>query len=403
MNKGFFLGTFVFPFLLWVAFPLLLAKSQETSHGTNSPLNGKIVFFDPAGAVVQAAGIEFSAPQIQFERVIDEKSVAKYKQEVAQGKLLAFINIPPDFLAHADQTGQSGYSGEATMYFCQDLKSSHLNSLRDMLFNSIKRARFAKAKLDYDDILIALVTPPVTFTAVDRNGAKSPDNSRNRVLMPLAFLALLAFSVIFSGQRLLASSLEDKSTKIVEVLLSAVSPLELLTGRILAQGLVSVLVLGSYGALGLASLAHWASLSLITPSEMVCLTLFFPMAYLYVAAGIAITGAFVDNMQEAQSFLMPMLIVVLVIPLLLMQPIINNPSGTLAVATIFIPPFIPYVVMIRSTVGVVPAWHLALALVIGYAGVGVALWMAARVFRISILIQGRIPSPREMLRWITQG
>ncbi len=120
-------------------------------------------------------------------------------------------------------------------------------------------------------------------------------------LLPAAFMVLLLMSVMTSGQYLLTSTVEEKSNRVVEVLLSAVSPMELMTGKILGQMAVGLLVLLLYAGLGLAALVSFATLGLLDPVLVVYLLIFYVLAYFTFAAMMAAVGSAVNEMREAQT------------------------------------------------------------------------------------------------------
>ena len=159
-------------------------------------------------------------------------------------------------------------------------------------------------------------------------------------------------------------------------------------------------MLVTYGGLGLGALAAFATLDLIEPYQLVCFVLYFVMAYFFTAAAMASIGSAVSDIHDAQTLMLPAMVVLLFTPMLLMFPAGQDPSGVLARVAGFVPPVIPYVMMIRITAGDVPLWEVLLSMVIGYASVAGALWLAAKIFRVGVLMYGKPPSPLEMLRWI---
>ena len=125
---------------------------------------------------------------------------------------------------------------------------------------------------------------------------------------------------MIGGQTLLTQTIEEKSSRVVEVLLSAVSPLELMAGKILGQMAVSLLVLALYIAIGLLLLSSFAMLGLLDPLLIVYLVVFFLVTYLLFASVFAAIGAAVNEMREAQSLMTPVMLV-LMAPWLLAAPI----------------------------------------------------------------------------------
>ncbi|MFM7262102.1 MAG: ABC transporter permease, partial [bacterium] len=111
-------------------------------------------------------------------------------------------------------------------------------------------------------------------------------------------------------------------------------------------------------------------------------------------------GSAVSDLREAQSLVTPVMLV-LIAPLLLWSPIIEDPNGILAIATSFIPPASPFVMILRltATSEPIPLWQTILSIVWGFACTWGMLWLAARIFRVGVLMQGKPPTPKELFRW----
>lgn len=233
---------------------------------------------------------------------------------------------------------------------------------------------------------------------VSAEGERKTNEVLNAVL-PAGFMVLLLVSVLTSGQYLLTSTVEEKSNRVVEVLLSAVSPMELMTGKILGQMAVGLLVLALYAALGLLALVSFATLGLLDPMLLVYLLIFYALAYFTIAAMMAAIGAAVNEMREAQSLQAPVMMF-LMIPWLLWLPISREPNSTLAVVLSFVPPLGNFVMLLRMTsTAPPPAWQAWASIVVGAAGVYGALWFAAKVFRVGLLMFGKPPSLGTLIKW----
>jgi ABC-2 type transport system permease protein len=213
-------------------------------------------------------------------------------------------------------------------------------------------------------------------------------------------MLLLWISIFTSANYLLTTTIEEKSNKVMEVLLAAVSPMQLLCGKIVGYSMVSVVMLVMYGGLGLAGLSAAAMLDLVPMMHIVYLAIYFVMAYVMVSAMMAAVGSAVSDLREAQSLVTPVMML-LIIPLMLWAPIIDNPNGLLAMVTGFIPPAIPFVMILRLTAATepIPVWQTVASMVWGFACAWGMLWLAARIFRVGVLMQGKPPTPRELIRW----
>jgi ABC-type Na+ efflux pump permease subunit len=222
-------------------------------------------------------------------------------------------------------------------------------------------------------------------------------------MVPMALMGLLLMSVMTSGQYLLTTTIEEKSNRVVEVLLSAVSPMELMVGKILGQFAVGLLVLALYLGLGLIAMLSFASLGLLDPTLIVFLLIFFLLAYLSVGAFMAAIGSAVNELREAQGLMTPVMMIIM-IPWFLWMPISRNPNSALAMVLSFVPPLSNFVIMLRLASSTPPPlWQTLLAILAGLAGVMASLWFAARVFRIGLLMYGKPPNLATLIRWARIG
>ena len=214
-------------------------------------------------------------------------------------------------------------------------------------------------------------------------------------------MMLLWASVFTSAQHLMMTTIEEKSNRVMEILLSAVSPLQLMTGKILGMGGVGLMIVLIYSAFGLGSLVAFAKPHLISPMDLVYLFVFFFMAYFMIAAIMAAVGSAVSDIREANTLITPVMMVVM-IPLILWFPISNDPNGGIATAFSFIPPAIPFVMILRLAAdeGVNHSWQIPVTIAWGYLCVIGMIWLAAKIFRVGVLMYGKPPSPLQLLKWV---
>ena len=230
-----------------------------------------------------------------------------------------------------------------------------------------------------------------------------------RQFAPVVFTYLLWIAVFMIANMLLTNTIEEKSNRLIEVLLSSVSPLQLMVGKTLgiaATGLTMVLSWVFFFLIGLKLLPNLVrlpgdlDLSLLVgdPVFFSSFVFYFAAGYLLFAALLVGLGSTCNSLKEAQNFMQP-LTIVLIVPLLALIPIAQDPNGTLAKVLSWIPPFTPFVMMNRAA-GPPSALEYAGTTLLLIASIAAAFWCAAKVFRIGILMTGKPPSPLEVLRWI---
>jgi ABC-2 type transport system permease protein len=225
-------------------------------------------------------------------------------------------------------------------------------------------------------------------------------------------LALILFFVLYTmlllhGQQILRSVLEEKSSRIVEVVISSLRPSELLGGKLIGVGAIAMTQLAIWilcgvaisGAASIGLLAVVDQLPRIPVHVVVHLVFLFLTGFAVYATLYAAVGAMHSNEQEAQQYnfavMMP-----LILAAVLMPTVLSDPNSTLAVVGTFIPLFSPLVLMGRVAVDAAPGWQIAVAYVISVAFVAFEVWLAARIYRVGIIMYGKRPSLPELMRWI---
>jgi len=269
---------------------------------------------------------------------------------------------------------------------------------------SVVDARIASSDLknDADRIRKMLARPRAEVKSVTAKGeTKSMGDAA--MLMPMAFMFLLWISIFTAGQYLLTTTIEEKSSRVMEILLSAVSPMQLMTGKIIGQMGVGLTLLLIYAGLGVGSLAVLNFMHLLDYTSLALLIVFFLIAFLLIAAMMAAVGSAVQDLREAQSLMTPIMLI-LMVPLMLWMPISRNPNGMFATICSMLPPISPFVMVIRIPAAAgtvpVPVWQIALSIGIGILSVLVTVWAASKIFRVGVLMYGKPPNFRTLVKWL---
>jgi ABC-type Na+ efflux pump permease subunit len=279
----------------------------------------------------------------------------------------------------------------------------HTGLIEDLVQASTARARIQAAGLDVQTIRDLSRAPDPNTVRISKEGLEKSEGKGTKVfkvMLPMAFMMLIWIGAFVSANYLLTTTIEEKSNKVMEVLLSAVSPMQLMGGKIIGQALVGSVMVGMYLAMGLAALTAAAAADLIEWRDLLYFVLYYVMAYFMIASIMAAIGSAVNELREAQSLMTPAMLL-LMIPLMLWLPISDSPNGMLATITSFIPPLIPFVMILRVT-GSEPIalWQIIATLVFGYAAMFAMIWLAAKIFRIGVLMYGKPPSPMELVKWL---
>lgn len=418
LTKGFIFSALVFPLLvagIGMLAPILMATSVQ-------PLRGDILVIAPGdlpdslrGELLEAArdpgedlkeqatrgeepdlaDVAAAITPIESQVVgVTVEDLDASRERVRRGDALALVVVSADALdpTAADPTYD--------VFVATQTSPKHTSMVNRAAREAIVKSRVRGSGADYAATMALLKRPEATIMRLTEDGSQEKERLEGRMLVPGAFMMIMWMTVFTGANYLLTNTIEEKGSKVIEVLLAAISPIELLAGKILGQLGVTLVMLGMYGMAALAGLSALAMLDLVPVSSIVLVVAFALAAYLMIGSMLSAIGSAVTNLQEAQSLMGPAMLV-LIVPLMLWLPITENPNGWFAIVCSFVPPVSPFIMVLRAT-GTsepVPGWQIAASLVVCFASAWGFLWLAARIFRVGILMQGKPPTPRELLRW----
>ncbi len=441
-TKAFIIGVLITPVIIAVMIlilPLLIDPSAPK-------IDGELAIIDPTGEVIDGVR-EYLSPEAMarrradFEDKIDEvmpdavkgltgvpaaSAAIDQALETAIGEVpeIAILALPEDAdleqekaallegkaqdggrlaLAVIDRDaihpGDDGTYGRYRLFVREKLDDRLKSEIQQALRDTIVGARVLARGLDPEEIDRLTRVGFVRSVAVTEEGERETSEILN-TLLPVGFMGLLLISVMTGGQYLLTTTIEEKSSRVVEVLLSAVSPMQLMTGKILGQMAVGLIILVLYAGMGLSALVTFSAVGLIDPWLIFYLLIFFVIAYFVMASLMAAIGAAVNEMREAQTMMTPVVMMIM-IPWILWLPISRDPNSLFATITSLLPPINSYVMLVRMTSSTPPPlWQVWLSITIGAVSVYGALWLAAKVFRIGLLMHGKPPNLATLWRWV---
>jgi ABC-2 type transport system permease protein len=220
------------------------------------------------------------------------------------------------------------------------------------------------------------------------------------------FMFIIWFTMMIYGMYVMRGVIEEKSSRIVEVIVANLRPYELMVGKIFGIGAVGltqyaiwVLVAMNFAIPGLIGLSlGMGNAPGLSPVVLAFFLLFFLLGYILYSTFYAAMGAAFNSEEEAQQ-MQGVLSMIMALPFVLMMPVMNNPDSTLSVVLSLIPPFTPVLFFLRMTIQMPPAWQIALALVLLLATIFFVARVAAAVYRVGILMYGKKPSLREIAQW----
>ena len=201
--------------------------------------------------------------------------------------------------------------------------------------------------------------------------------------------------------------IEEKQSRIVEVLISSVRPSQMMLGKLIGIGLVgltqigiwalSTALLSLFGATMFAS--QGAKIPSIPVSLLVYFVLYFVLGFFLYATLYAMVGAIVSSEEDAQQVQLPVTLLI-VMPMMIFGVVMANPNSTSSIVLSMIPFFAPTLMMLRIAVINPPVWQVILSMVIMVATILGSVWVAARIYRVGILMYGKRPSIAELGRWL---
>jgi len=223
------------------------------------------------------------------------------------------------------------------------------------------------------------------------------------MMVPFAFMYLMFFGIFVNGQQMLSNIIEEKSSRIIEVLLSALSPFQLMAGKILGLVGIGLSVVGLWTGAAYAA-ALWKGLDIeLSAPILLYFFLYYILGFVLFSAMIAGIGSVCNTIKEAQNLMLPVTLI-FILPLMSWFKIVQNPDGTLAKVLSYVPLVTPMVMVLRLvTSEYLSPLEIVASIVLLVFSVLVVMWAAAKVFRTGILMYGKKPRLREIVRWLRQA
>lgn len=307
--------------------------------------------------------------------------------------------VPADALA-SEKARLRYYSRSATDFIAQERLSSISN-------RAIQRNRLVRRGLAPEEIEKLTARVPIDSVQLSRTGQQKSGGIAN-FLVGFLLAALVLIPSFIYGLEIMRGIIQEKTDRVVEVLISSMSPAQLLVGKILGVALVGLTqvgvwlvmlaVIGAYGAT-VAKMAGLNLVQLLHASTFIYFLIFFVLAYLTYVCIYAIAGAVCNSEKEAQQMIAPVTMIMM-LPWFLMVVIITAPESRMAVGFSLSPVFGPLTMFVRTLVSEPPAWHVALSIAVSLATIAAFFYVTAKIFRVGILSYGKRPTIPELWRWL---
>ena len=311
--------------------------------------------------------------------------------------VIAIVEIDANATRKAD--GEEDF-GVYQAFFRPKLNDETIGEIESSVRWSIRELRYQNAGIDRGTVSELDSVRARDSQEITEEGERKESSGLSNFMIPFASLMLLLMASMTGGQYLLTTTVEEKSNRVVEVLLSAVSPLELMTGKIVGQMGVGLSLLTIYNGVGIGALVFFNRGDLVSPITYLYIFVFFILAYFMFASLMAAIGSAVNDLREAQSLMTPVMMM-MILPYIFFMPVIRSPNSMFSTITSFIPPISPFIMIMRvASNDPPPVWQVLMAIGLNAIAVVLFLWFAAKVFRVGLLMFGKPPNIRTLIKWV---
>jgi ABC-2 type transport system permease protein len=399
-SKSFLIGTVLGPALmsLFIVLPLLLADSGGDDQRTIGVIDLSGQHFEKLNTILAERGSDqVNLLLINSEGRSPDVCLSEMKDLILEESIHSGMVVPEDFI---DSTELSFYNKSVSSLVTLD------EALRPAMNRLLREARFAEKQVP--DSLYTYLAARTDWSSISVDAAGGEEAQDETVSFAMAFILIMIIyiMVIMYGSHTLTAVIEEKSSRMVEVMLSSVSPGNLMLGKVLGIGLA-----------GLTQFAIWAvafffmskqgvsvgeftlDVGFLTPVILISFVVFFLLGFFLYATLYAGFGAMCNTVQDSQQFHTP-LAMGLVIPMMLLSLILRSPDSTISVVLSLVPLFSPVLMFMRVCVETPPVWQIGLSWALMIASIWLASRMAGKLFRLGILMYGAAPTWASMVRML---
>jgi ABC-2 type transport system permease protein len=350
----------------------------------------------PRGLRDEQFEARFAVEQVEAGARATEEVIEELKARVLRGELEAFLVLPPEVLE----------GGAARLY------ARHAG---DVFTRTVLERRLSRVVGDerprasgMDGTRVREATRPVEVeqSRVTARGEQR-DAGAGGFILPFLVGAFIVVAIMMYGQAVLSAVVEEKATRIVEVLFSSLRAFPLLLGKLVGVSLVGFtqfaiwalmfLLLGLYGG-GLGLSGGGISLPRVPAAALLLAPFYFMLGFYVYATLYAVVGSVVTSEKEATQIIMPVSFLP-ALAIYLAFPIIRNPNSAFSFWVSMVPFFSPITMLVRVVTETPPWWQIALSLLIGAATVVGMVWVASRIYRTGMLMYGKRATLPEIWRW----
>jgi len=337
-------------------------------------------------------------PSFEIEQVgLHNRSIDDLRKgleaRVQNRELEGYVVLPPNLL----KDGQPEFRARNTA----DLFTK--SNVESAISRAVRGQRLVEAGID--EKTVAKASEPVDLKTIEAGGKESKGEASFFFVFGIGLLIYM--SVLLYGQFVLGAVIEEKETRIAEILFSSMRSFPLMMGKLIGVSLVALTQLGIW-AMAFLIFSLWAAggssitLPHIPPMLFLWFAVYFLMGYFIYSTVYAVVGSMVTTTQEGGQLALPV-VLLLVAGFYLSFNIIRSPSSPLAFWASMFPFFAPITMLVRIVTETPPMWQILLSLGIGVATIVGLIWVASRIYRVGMLMYGKKATIPEVWRWVRQA
>jgi len=319
----------------------------------------------------------------------------QYQQQAAQDPNLTYLVLRPGSAEPLE-----------VEYFAKNTSDFSIGTLERAINDAVSTLRLKRAGLNTAQIAAYTKRIEMKRNKITSSGGVE-EGGRADFVVAFIMLFFIYMTVLIYGLAVMRGVIEEKQSRIVEVLVSSVRPTQMMLGKVIGIGMVALTQVGVWALSALVlttfGVSVFASRGLTMPnvpiSLLIYFVVYFVLGYFLFATLYALVGATVSSEDEAQQAQIPVTIL-LVVPMMIFNMIMANPTSNASIALSMIPFFAPTLMMMRIAVVNPPLWQILLSMLIMAASILGCVWVAARIYRVGILMYGKRPSIAELGRWL---
>jgi len=253
-----------------------------------------------------------------------------------------------------------------------------------------------------DTALVRKLTARVEIIPIkiSKKGEESESSFGETFAKSYIGLLMLIFMILTSGQLLVRSMVEEKSNRVIEVLLSSCRPRDIMIGKILGLSGLGVLQMLVYASMGVA-LALKTDMNLLQPEYFAFTLVYAILGYVFYAAIFVAAGSPAATEQEAQQ-ITAYISMFMIAPFALMMLVLQNPNSLIVKILSYIPVLTPSIMVLRVSIQMPSIWEILATIILMIVSIAVMMWIAGKIFRIAILSYGKRPTLVELFRWVRE-